>query len=311
MERSTSRAPAARAGERAGRQAQTAVPRLARRAGLELCARRVLDGLYAGNHRTAALGTSIDFAEHRPYQPGDDLRAIDWRAYGRSDRLLLRRWHDERRLPVALIVDGSTSMDYGTPPKIERARLVAAVLGVMALDQGDEARLLEGSDARAWPPAHAGPGAAGRLAQALLDGRRTVTFDAAAALTAAATQLRRRTLVVLISDLLCAPGPLAAAAALGAQRGHEVAVLQPLDESELALEAGWGRSLLVDPEGAVPDVSCDAAEAKDAYDRAMAAHLAELHRRLAAARADHLLLRGGADPIPLLAGWLLRRRRQR
>jgi uncharacterized protein (DUF58 family) len=309
---STNRTSAVRAGERVGRRpGPQEAPRLARRAGLELTARRVLDGLYAGNHRTAALGTSIDFAEHRPYQPGDDLRAIDWRAYGRSDRLLLRRWHDERRLPVALLVDGSTSMDYGTPPKIARARLVATVLGLMALDQGDEARVLEGEEARSWKPAHAGAGAAGRLAQALEEGRRTVTFDAAAALTAAATHLRRRSLVVLVSDLLCAPAPLAAAAALAARRGHEVAVLQPLDESELALEAGWGRSLLVDPEGSIPDVACDAAEAKDAYDRAMAAHLAELHRRLVAAGADHLLLRGAADPIPLLAGWLLARRRQR
>ncbi len=295
----------------AHRKRRTAIPRLARRAGLELAARRALDGLYAGMHRTNQLGSSVDFAEHRQYQPGDDLRGVDWRAYARTDRLLLRRWHDERRLPLALLVDGSTSMDYGSPPKIATAQIVTIALGLMAIDQGDEARVLNGADPAAWARSFGGPGSAGRLVAAIELDERRVRYDAVAALTAAADHLHRRSLIVLVGDLLTEPAPLAAAAARAAGRGHEVAVIQVLDASELSLPAEWGRSLLVDPEGDLADVTCDAAEAKAGYDTAMAAHLAELHRRLAAARADHVLVKSGDDPGTALARWLLSRRRRR
>lgn len=293
------------------RKRRAPIPRLARRAGLELAARRALDGLYAGMHRTSQLGSSIDFAEHRAYQPGDDLRAIDWRAYARTDRLLLRRWHDERRLPLALLVDGSSSMDYGTPPKIASAQIIAAALGLMAIDQGDEARVLKGTEPAAWARGFGGPGAVGRLVAAIELDERRVRYDAAAMLTAVADHLHRRSLIVFIGDLLAEPAPLAAAAARAASRGHEVAVIQVLDASELALPAEWGRSLLVDPEGDIADVTCDAAEAKASYDAAIAAHLAELHRRLSAARADHVLVKSGDDPAAALARWLLGRRRRR
>lgn len=293
------------------RKRRAPIPRLARRAGLELAARRTLDGLYAGMHRTSQLGSSIDFAEHRLYQPGDDLRGIDWRAFARTDRLLLRRWHDERRLPLALLVDGSSSMDYGTPAKIATAQVIAAALGLMAIDQGDEVRVLSGADPSAWVRSLGGPGSAGRLVAAIELEERRVRYDAVATLTAAADHLHRRSLIVVISDLLADPAPLAAAAARAAGRGHEVAVIQVLDASELSLPAEWGRSLLVDPEGDIADVTCDAADAKPGYDAAMAAHLAELHRRLAAARADHLLVKSSDDPAAALARWLLGRRRRR
>lgn len=303
------RAIATKLSERRRRRAPP--PRLARRAGLELAARRTLDGLYAGMHRTSQLGSSVDFAEHRAYQPGDDLRAIDWRAFARTDRLLLRRWHDERRLPLALLVDGSSSMDYGTPPKIATAQVIAAALGLMAIDQGDEVRVLTGADPGAWPRSLGGPGSAGQLVAAIELEDRRVRYDAVATLTAAADHLHRRSLIVLVGDLLAEPAPLAAAAARAAGRGHEVAAIQVLDTTELALPAEWGRSLLVDPEGDLADVTCDAAEAKAGYDAAIAAHLAELHRRLGAARADHLLVRSSDDPAAALARWLLGRRRRR
>lgn len=293
------------------RRRRTAIPRLARRAGLELAARRALDGLYAGMHRTNQLGSSVDFAEHRLYQPGDDLRGIDWRAFARTDRLLLRRWHDERRLPLALLVDGSSSMDYGTPVKIVTAQIIAAALGLMAIDQGDEVRVLASADPAAWARSLGGPGSAGRLVAAIELEERRVRYDAVATLTAAADHLHRRSLIVLVGDLLTEPAPLAAAAAHAAGRGHEVAVIQVLDASELSLPAEWGRSLLVDPEGDLADVTCDAAEAKAGYDAAMAAHLAELHRRLGAARADHVLVKSSDDPGSALARWLLSRRRRR
>jgi uncharacterized protein (DUF58 family) len=287
------------------------VPRLGRLGGLELAARRVLEGLYAGRHRSPWHGSSHDFADHRAYQEGDDLRAIDWKAWGRSDRLLVRRWHDDRQLPLLLLVDGSASMAYGEPAKHARAALLAAALGLLALDQGDAVQAAACDRAVAWAPVRGGAGAAPALCDELGRGALAGAVDAAACLDEAGERLRRRTLVAWFGDLLADPLPLAAAAARLAARGHEVAVFQVLDATELRLPAAWGLSRFTDPEGALPEVAADAASAKAGYDTAMERHLAACGDACARAGADWTLCPGDRDPVALLAGWLARRRGRR
>jgi uncharacterized protein (DUF58 family) len=284
-------------------------PRLARQGGLELTARQVLEGLYAGRHRSAAHGSSIDFAEHRPYQPGDELRTIDWRAYARTDRLLIRRFHDDRQLPLALIVDSSASMAYGKPPKRDTAILAAAALGLLAIDQGDSVRLLDGPTG-SWSSHLGGAMGASRLTQMLGDTRPTGACDLAGMLRSAVDLLTRRSLVVMVSDLLCEVDPLIAPAADLATRGHELAVIQVLDQTEVALPEEWGRVTMIDPEGREEPFSCDTAAARSAYDQAMAAHVAGCRDAFAAARADHLLLLSDQPVAQALGAWLERRRRR-
>ncbi|MBA3697259.1 MAG: DUF58 domain-containing protein [Planctomycetes bacterium] len=288
---------------------QANTPRLARQGGLELTARRVLEGLYAGRHRSAAHGSSIDFAEHRPYQPGDELRTIDWRAFARTDRLLIRRFHDDRQLPLVMVVDHSASMAYGEPAKHDTALLIAAALGLLAIDQGDSVRLL--GDDRQAPTADLG-GAMGatRLMQVLESSRPVGACDLLAILRSAADSLTRRSLVVVVSDLLCEVAPLMPAAADLAARGHELAVIQVLDQTEVALPAEWGRVTMTDPEGREEPFSCDTADAQSAYDRAMAAHVGECRNLLAGVRADHLLMTTNQALAQVLGAWLERRRRR-
>ncbi|HEX3135073.1 MAG TPA: DUF58 domain-containing protein [Planctomycetota bacterium] len=285
------------------------MPRLGRQGGLELVARRVLEGLYAGRHRSAFHGSSIDFAEHRPYQPGDEVRAIDWRAFARTDRLLIRCFHDDRQLPLALMLDTSASMAYGEPTKHETAILAAAALGLLAIDQGDSVRVLAGSTSE-WTGDLGGAMGATRVAQVLETTKNAGVCDLAATLKSAGDLLTRRSLIVLFSDLLCEIGPLIPAVANLAARGHDVAVIQVLDRTELALPPEWGRVTMTDPEGREAPFSCDTAVARTSFDEAMAAHLAECRSALSGARADHQVLVSDEDLAQVLSCWLQRRRRR-
>jgi uncharacterized protein (DUF58 family) len=284
-----------------------ATPRFSRARGLALVARRALAGAGAGGHRTTFLGSSLEFAEHRDYQPGDDLRHLDWRAWGRTDRLLTRRFHDDRRLPVLLAVDLSASMAYGLPSKQRIARIAGAALALLAADQGDAVRVVIGE--RPVAPWSSGAPAALTAIHHLANADCAGAGDPAAVLAVAARE-PRRSLLILISDALGEVPPLAKAMATAAGAGHELALIQVLDRSELALPADWGRSLLTDPEGVAEAVACDAAAAKRDYDAAIAAHLAGVQRACHAARADHCLAVTDQDPAAVLAGFLAARGRR-
>lgn len=106
---------------------------LRRLARLELLARRVERGAPAGERLSAALGRSLDFAQHREYVLGDDLRLIDWNVFARQERYVIKQFEAEADLQLYLLVDQSQSMDYGTPTKAYRARQLAAALGYVAL----------------------------------------------------------------------------------------------------------------------------------------------------------------------------------
>ena len=287
----------------------TSTPRLGRQGGLELTARRMLDGLYSGRHRSAAHGSSIDFAEHRPYQPGDELRTIDWRAFARTDRLLIRRFHDDRQLPLALIVDHSASMGYGEPTKHDTAILSAAALGLLAIDQGDSVRLLAAEHSAGTAELGGAMGAT-RLAQMLEVSKADGGGELAAILRSAVDQLTKRSLVVVISDLLGELAPLLPPAAELAARGHELAVIQVLDPTEIELPAEWGRVTMTDPEFHEQPFSCDTAEARAAYNQAMAAHIAECRSAFAGVRADYVLMTSDQSVAQVLGAWLERRRRR-
>jgi len=112
---------------------------------LLLDSRAIATNALAGLHRSPYRGSSIEFREHREYQPGDDLRRLDWRVYAKSDRLYVKQFEDETTLNIEIVVDASASMDYGSTreplTKFSRAQLLAAALSDLAIRQGDAARL--------------------------------------------------------------------------------------------------------------------------------------------------------------------------
>jgi uncharacterized protein (DUF58 family) len=244
---------------------------------LELRARAVVEGLWRGLHRSPYHGFSVEFTEYRPYSPGDDVRFLDWRLYARTDRDYIKKYEDETNLRCQLVVDQSRSMAFGSGPvtKAQYAATLAATLASFLFEQGDAVGVTTfAGGIGEHLPARNRPGHLRRLMGALdrpAEGRQSAVGPT---LEQVAELLRRRGMVVLISDLLVPADqcerPLAALRAAG----HELLVLQVLDPAERALPLG-GPTRLRDLEtDAVVDV--DPAVSRPAYVQAMQSHLDRL-----------------------------------
>jgi uncharacterized protein (DUF58 family) len=248
---------------------------------LRLVARTLVDGAVAGLHRQPRAGTGVELEQFRSYQPGDDPRRIDWRAHGRSDRLIVRESPVERDVTVRLVVDTSASMAHrdGGLSKLDYARMLAAALAFLALRQGDGVAFdAVGGNAVDLPPLRRRR-ALERLLfalEAMAPGGRWPPWRE---LGPRLLRPRRRELVVVLSDLWDDDGAIAAAlAGLRALR-HEVVVLHLVARSEL--DFPWqGDAAFTDLEsGAV--VEGNAAALRPAYLRSLAAWLGGWERRCA------------------------------
>jgi uncharacterized protein (DUF58 family) len=236
---------------------------------LELVARWIVDGFLTGLHRSARKGFSSEFAEHRPYLPGDDLRYVDWRIVARSDRWVVKEFEEETNLRAVVLMDTSRSMAWSGSPqrltKLQYANRLAAAMSLMLLRQRDAVALVRFSDvvAQVLPP-RARMAHWRRLLAAMSDEGAGAGSAVALALAAAATLVRRPGLVVLCSDLLVDPGPVEGAVRTLRAIGHEVVVLHLLDPAERDLSLAGGEAIYVDPESddAVP---VRIADVRDAY----------------------------------------------
>lgn len=179
--------------------------RLARISDLELLARTVVEGLMAGIHRGPKTGTSIDFAQYRFYSQGDDPRFLDWKLYGRTDRLYLKQFQEETNLRATLILDCSASMGYGSRSlnKFQYARMLCACLALIMKRQGDAVGLLA---YRRGPLVHLPPGRTARHHPQLMANLARLeadeATDTAAILRYLGDVLPPRGLVILITDCL-------------------------------------------------------------------------------------------------------------
>ena len=202
---------------------------------LQLRAKTIVHGFYNGLHRSPVHGSSVEFSEYRAYTAGDDLRGLDWKRYARSDRYFIKKFEDETNRRCYLVVDQSKSMGYGSLEysKIEFARTIAATLAHFLMLQRDNVGLLTFDEAIGdFIHAQSRAGHFHQLLVALsrpLQGKGT---DIDAPLRQIASLIRRRGLVVLISDLLTSIESLQTNFAYLRSRGHEVVVLRTLDPVE-------------------------------------------------------------------------------
>ncbi len=226
---------------------------------LELRARVVVEGFWSGLHRSPYHGFSVEFTEYRQYTPGDDPRYLDWRLYARSDRYYLKKFEDETNLRCHLLVDQSRSMDYGSigHSKADYAGTLAATLASFLYQQGDAVGLLCFDEAlREYLPARH---RSGHLRNLMLQLERPTAgggTDLSSPLRRVVEVVRKRGLMVLISDMLAATERLEGDLTALAASGHEVMLFQVLDPAELAFSFGepvvlqdveTGRELLLDP----------------------------------------------------------------
>jgi uncharacterized protein (DUF58 family) len=226
---------------------------------LELRARSVVEGFWHGLHRSPYHGFSVEFTEYRAYSPGDDPRYLDWRLLARTDRYYIKKFEDETNLRCHLLVDQSRSMAYGSSgiTKADYATTLAATFGYFLDQQGDAVGLFTFDEKlREYLPARHRPGQLRQLMLALERPAGGHSTDLAAPLRRAAELLRKRGLVVLISDLLAPPEALEAPLALLAAAGHEVLLFQILDPAEVTFQfpaaarfrdVETGRELFIDP----------------------------------------------------------------
>ncbi len=208
---------------------------LARFGRLELIARLVVEGVMSGLHRSPFKGFSVEFAEHRQYGPGDEIRHIDWRALGKTDRYFVKEYEEETNLKAYLVLDTSGSMGYAgrTASKFDHARQVAAALAYLMISQRDAVGLVTlDADPRGMLPPRSAPGHFSALCRALE--RANVGGDAplAALLHALAGRIKRRGLVVVLSDGFDRPGELLTALRHLRHRRHEVLFLHVLAPEE-------------------------------------------------------------------------------
>jgi uncharacterized protein (DUF58 family) len=220
--------------------------------GIELVARGVVEGFLSGLHRSPFRGFSVEFAEHRPYQPGDEPRYLDWKILGRRDRLFVKQFEEETNLRATLVLDVSRSMGWaGRPDRLTKAAYavrLAAALGLILLRQRDATGLIAfDDDVRAVLPPRARSGQWHLLARTLQGLEAGGGTAAEAALRRVTGLLRRRGMVLFVSDLLVERELVLTALRYLRHRGHDVTVLHVMDPAELDLEAG-GEARFVDPE---------------------------------------------------------------
>jgi uncharacterized protein (DUF58 family) len=279
---------------------------------LDLRARLIVEGFLAGRHRSPYKGFSVEFAEHREYAPGDDLRYLDWKVYGKSDRLYVKQFEEETNLVATVCLDVSESMRYDAgprdvPSKTDYAATVAASLAYLVIHQQDAAGLVLFDDGvREMLPPGSQPVHLQRLI-ALLDGYRgRPRTDLGAALGEVAEKVRRRGLLIVVSDLLDEGERVLAGLRRLRSRRHDVVVFHVLDRDEVTFPF----SRMTRFEGSEEpsrELLCDPPALRAAYLAAMEEFRRTMRAGCLAERIDYVPLDTGTPLDVALSGYLARR----
>ena len=210
-------------------------------ADLELAARLVVEGTRAGPHRSPFRGFSTEFQQHRAYRAGDDLRHLDWKLLGRTDRLYTRQFRDTTNMSVMLVVDTSASMGFAGPDgvtKLRYASVLAAALAYLAITEGDAAGLLvpKMTSEVNYFPARGGRAHLRSLVARLDRLEPAGAWQPARVIARAAELLKRRGLIVVLSDFYDDEDETVTALKRAARRGHDVVLLQIMTRQEIAFD---------------------------------------------------------------------------
>lgn len=244
---------------------------------LELRARAVVEGFWNGLHRSPYHGFSVEFTEYRQYTSGDDPRYLDWRVFARSDRFFIKKFEDETNLRCHLLVDQSRSMEFGSRnyTKANYAATLAATLAYFLHLQGDAVGLLTFDEAvREYLPARSRAGHLRQLMIALEKPARGQATNLVTPLERILSLVRKRGMVVLLSDFLAPLDRLERNLTALTATGHEVNVFQVLDPVELNL--GLEQAALFEDIESARQIYIDPAAARAEYIKKLDAHGAAL-----------------------------------
>jgi uncharacterized protein (DUF58 family) len=277
---------------------------------LALQARYMVEGFLSGQHRSPQKGSSVEFAEYRAYQPGDDLRRVDWRLYGRTDRLHVKQYEEETQMRVYLVLDISGSMDFRSEKakfrKVEFARIVLAALGLLAQRQRDAVGLgLARGELTDFLRARSSQ-AHWRAFIARLEGIAPGGVTSlAASLESLAELIPPRSLVVIASDFYEEPERLAAALQRLRYDRHDLIGLHVLDPIEIDFDID-DRGFFVDSETG-GRLKMDAAAVRKGYLERFGKFCAELDETFRGMGGETARLRTDESPTSVLAEYLAHR----
>jgi len=265
---------------------------LARLSNLYLRARWVVEGIMSGIHRSRSKGFSVEFEEHREYSPGDEIRRIDWKALGKFDRYFIKEYEDETNLRAYLILDTSASMNYASNgiTKFEYGCILTASLAYLILKQQDAAGLVTFSDRiESFIPPRARRGYLMEILRAIERRAPSGETNLGKILLEVAGKMKRRGLVILVSDLLDEPEEILKGLRLFRFKGNDVIVFHLLDAAELDLPFD-GNVLFEDMEAANLKVTADPQAIRKIYRKVVEEFIDHLRKECRENSMDYQLL---------------------
>jgi uncharacterized protein (DUF58 family) len=283
---------------------------LAKLQGLRLRAQHIVEGYVAGLHRSPMHGFSIEFAEHREYVPGDDLRHVDWKVYGRTDKLYLKQYEDETNLICYVLLDVSESMSYRGPgaalSKLEYAQCLAAAICWLVITQQDAASLLTFDDQiRGVVRAGSQPAHLANLLRVMEQPAGSAKTNTQRVLQEAAERLGRRGVVFVISDFFDDTAKVLQGLRQLYHRRHDVIAMQVLDPAEL--DFPFKRTTLFRGLEQLPEVLAEPRALRKAYLHEFQAFLQRMERGCRTSQVDYLRVRTDQSLGTALSAYMAKR----
>lgn len=259
---------------------------------LELRARLVVEGFVTGMHKSPYRGFSVEFAQHREYVQGDDLRYLDWKIFGKSDRHVIKQFEEETNLKAHLFLDQSESMKYGHEggmSKFDYAATAVAALSYLIQQQADAVglTLFDEKVARQLPPSNT-RASLSNVFKALQESKPANKTRVGSVLHELASHLRQRGLVMIFSDLFDEPEAVLKGLREIAQRGHDVVVFHVFDQDEV--EFPFERMTLFEGMEQMPELLCDPRSLRDAYLAEVQEFQDKIRKGCLADKIDHVKL---------------------
>lgn len=273
-------------------------------------ARQPMQGSVSGRHASPHRGSSVEFAEYRKYVPGDDLRRLDWRAYGRSDRFYVKEFEADTNLRCCFVVDTSGSMDFGSGDvtKLQYAQRLVGALGYMATQQGDAVGLSCVSEGvvQSLPPKR-GPAHLRTMFDLLELAEPKGETELVTVLHELAETIRQRALIIVLSDLFVEPALLKECFQHLRFRKHDVSVFHLLDPQEIGFEFKRPTRFL-DMEGGTA-IFAEPNDIADRYHKAIQLYLEDLRQVVLESAVDFHQVRLDEDYEQVLSRFLVGRTR--
>jgi uncharacterized protein (DUF58 family) len=267
---------------------------LAKLQGLELRARLIVEGYVSGVHRSPYHGFSVEFAEHREYVPGDDLRYVDWKVFGKTDKVYLKQYEEETNLVTYLLLDTSESMLYKSDPaalsKLEYAQCLAAALSWLILQQQDSVGLVTfDREVRSLVRASSNPSHLKQLLHVMEQSVAERKTASGPIFHDLAERLKKRGIVIVLSDLFDDVPSMLAGLKHFRHRRHEVVLFHVLDPAEL--DFPFRDTMLFKGLEQWPDVLTDPAALRKAYIQEFQSFVRQLKQGCRAQRMDYVGIR--------------------